>query len=166
MDFPVRPRAVETECENIGPYARWYRFSNYIQYQPMIGEDSAVSIAPQLSFPKLLAAIFQRIADGKADAFAADDVLLHGLIARHGAQRSFVVVGEFLSYDPYGIMFRKNDEQLAETVLQAFRRMAENGDLYEYYHRWFVRWSPTGERLDMPMTAQLMEIFRVLGAPD
>ena len=104
--------------------------------------------------------------DGKADAFATDDVLLHGLIARHKAQRSLIVVGEFLSYDPYGIMFRKDDPQLAETVQRAFHRMAENRDLYEHYHRWFIRRTPTGERLDLPMTAQLTEFFRMLGMPD
>ena len=28
----------------------------------------------------------------------------------------FTVVGDFLSYDPYGIMFRKNDPQLTEMI--------------------------------------------------
>src|SRR5437868_3735740 len=42
---------------------------------------------------------------GRADAFASDDVLLYGLVAQHKAQQQYQVVGEFLSYDPYGIMF-------------------------------------------------------------
>ena len=52
------------------------------------------------------------LADGKADAFATDDILLYGLIARHKAQDKFRVVGDYLSYDPYGIMFRKGEPQL------------------------------------------------------
>jgi glutamate/aspartate transport system substrate-binding protein len=44
-------------------------------------------------------------------------------------------VGELLSYDPYGIMFRRDDPELNEVVLRAFRKMAEDGDLFEYYHR-------------------------------
>src|SRR5262249_20108450 len=52
------------------------------------------------------------VAEGKADAFATDDVLLYGFIARRQAQREFIVVGDYLSYDPYGIMFRREDPQL------------------------------------------------------
>src|SRR6266850_1030248 len=55
---------------------------------------------------------YQMLVDGKADAFATDDILLYGLIARHKAQDKFRVTGEYLSYDPYGIMFRKGEPQL------------------------------------------------------
>ena len=55
---------------------------------------------------------YQMLVDGKADAFATDDILLYGLIARHKAQDKFKVVGDYLSYDPYGIMFRKGEPQL------------------------------------------------------
>jgi glutamate/aspartate transport system substrate-binding protein len=109
---------------------------------------------------------FSLVADGKADAFATDDVLLNGLIARHKAQRDFIVVGDFLSFDPYGIMFRKDDPQLNEVVARTFRQLAENRDLLEYYDKWFIRKTPTGEQINLPMTAQLEEIFRVLGVVD
>ncbi len=55
---------------------------------------------------------YQMLVDGKADAFATDDILLYGLIARHKAQDKFRVTGDYLSYDPYGIMFRKGEPQL------------------------------------------------------
>ena len=38
---------------------------------------------------------YQMLADGKAQAFATDDILLYGLIARHRAQDKFKVVGDF-----------------------------------------------------------------------
>jgi len=47
---------------------------------------------------------YKMLADGKADAFATDDILLYGLIAHHKAEAKMKVVGDFLSYDPYGIM--------------------------------------------------------------
>jgi glutamate/aspartate transport system substrate-binding protein len=109
---------------------------------------------------------YSLVADGKADAFATDDILLYGLIARHNAQRELIVVGDFLSYDPYGIMFRKDDPQLNQTVARTFQALAENRDLLEYYHKWFIRKTPTGERINLPMNAQLEEIFRVLGVTD
>src|SRR3954454_12103086 len=57
---------------------------------------------------------YQMLVDGKADSFATDDILLYGLIARHKAQDKYKVVGDYLSYDPYGIMFRKGEAQLKE----------------------------------------------------
>ena len=111
-------------------------------------------------------ASYSLVADGKADAFATDDVLLYGFIARRQAQREFIVVGDYLSYDPYGIMFRRDDPQLAEVVQTTFRQLAESRDLLETYHRWFIRRTPTGERLNLPMNAQLAEVFRVLGLPE
>src|SRR3954465_8980661 len=68
---------------------------------------------------------YAQLETGKADAFATDDVLLYGLLVQHKAQKQYEVVGEFLSYDPYGIMFRKGDAQLAELVKRAFHALAE-----------------------------------------
>jgi glutamate/aspartate transport system substrate-binding protein len=103
------------------------------------------------------------VADGNAAAFATDDILLYGLIARHRSQRELIVVGDLLSYDPYGIMFRKDDPQLNEAVLRTFRQLVESRDILELYHKWFVRRTPTGEQLNLPMGPQLEESFRVLG---
>jgi glutamate/aspartate transport system substrate-binding protein len=103
------------------------------------------------------------VANGNAAAFATDDILLYGLIARHRSQRELIVVGDLLSYDPYGIMFRKDDPQLKEAVLRTFQQLVDSRDILELYHKWFIRRTPTGERLNLPMSPQLEESFRVLG---
>jgi glutamate/aspartate transport system substrate-binding protein len=105
---------------------------------------------------------YQMLADGRADAFATDDILLSGLIARHKSQDKFRVVGDYLSYDPYGIMFRKDEPQLAAVVERAFRRLGSNRDLIPLYNKWFVARLPTGERMGVPISAQLEESFNVL----
>jgi glutamate/aspartate transport system substrate-binding protein len=105
---------------------------------------------------------FQTLAEGKADAFATDDILLYGLIARHKAQDKFKVTGDYLSYDPYGIMFRKNEPQLKAVVERAFRKLASNHDLLPLYQKWFVARLPTGERLGVEISPQLEESFKVL----
>lgn len=107
---------------------------------------------------------YRTLADGKADAFATDDVLLHGLIARHKAQDKLAVVGDLLSYDPYSIMFRKDDPQLAAVVERTFRKLATNRDLIPLYQKWFVARLPTGERLGIALSPQLEESFKVLDA--
>lgn len=105
---------------------------------------------------------YQMLSDGKADAFATDDILLFGLIARHKSQDKFRVSGDYLSYDPYGIMFRKNEPQLAAVVERAFRRLGSNHDLIPLYNKWFVGRLPTGERLNVAISPQLEEAFHVL----
>jgi glutamate/aspartate transport system substrate-binding protein len=105
---------------------------------------------------------YQMLVDGKADAFATDDILLYGLIARHKAQDKFRVTGEYLSYDPYGIMFRKGEPQLTAVVERAFRKLGSNRDLVPLYNKWFVSRLPTGEKLNVAISPQLEESFRVL----
>jgi len=105
---------------------------------------------------------YQMLVDGKADAFATDDILLYGLIAHHKAQDKFRVTGEYLSYDPYGIMFRKGEPQLSAVVEQAFRKLGSNRDLIPLYNKWFMARLPTGEKLNVEISPQLEEAFKVL----
>jgi len=106
------------------------------------------------------------LVSGKADAFATDDVLLYGFIATAAAARDMKVVGEYLSYDPYGLVYRRDDPAFAAVVDRAFARMASDRRLAELYNKWFLRRLPTGETLNLPISPQLEEIFRVLGQPD
>ncbi|CAN7350915.1 amino acid ABC transporter substrate-binding protein [Paraburkholderia sp. SIMBA_054] len=104
---------------------------------------------------------FAQVADGKADAFATDDVLLYGLIAQHAGERGeYRVVGDYLSYDPYGIMFRKDDPQLAQVVRDTFQELAADGEIDRQYKRWFLRRLPSGTSLDLPMSRQLATIIQ------
>ena len=63
-------------------------------------------------------------------------------------------------------MYRKDDPQMAAVVNRAFADMAASRDLEYTYNRWFRQRLPSGETLNLPMSAQLSEVFRVLGAPD
>jgi glutamate/aspartate transport system substrate-binding protein len=105
---------------------------------------------------------YQMLVDGKADAFATDDILLYGLIARHKAQAQFKVTGEYLSYDPYGIMFRKGEPQLKAVVERTFRKLGSGRDMIPLYNKWFVGRLPTGEKLGVSISPQLEEAFKAL----
>src|SRR3979490_2092717 len=105
---------------------------------------------------------YQILVDGKADAFATDDILLYGLIARHKTQDKFKVTGEDLSYDPSGIMFPKGERQLTAVGDSTFRKLGSNRDLIPLYNKWFVSRLPTGEKLNVAISPQLEEAFRVL----
>jgi len=109
---------------------------------------------------------FAMLKEGKADAFATDDVLLYGLVATARSGDQYHVVGEYLSYDPYGLMSRKDDPDFAAIVDRTFSRLAQSRELVQLYNKWFQQRLPTGETLDLPMSPQLDEIFRVEGVPD
>ncbi len=103
---------------------------------------------------------------GKADAFATDDVLLYGFIAAAPNASNMKVVGEYLSYDPYGLAYRRDDPAFAAVVERTFTRIAGERRLAELYNKWFLRRLPTGETLNLPISPQLEEIFRMLGQPE
>ena len=128
-------------------------------------------LAPRLPQPPLLLVqrehqdAFAQVVSGAADAFATDDVLLHGLVAQTpGARERLAVVGELLSYEPYALMFRKGDAQLAKFVTDRLRSLAADGEIERQYERWFLRPLPDGQRLNLPMSAQLQAIIESLAA--
>jgi glutamate/aspartate transport system substrate-binding protein len=81
----------------------------------------------------------EMLASGKADAFATDDVLLYGFIATAKNASDMKVVGEYLSYDPYGLVYRRDDPAFAAAVERTFTRMASERRLAELYNKWFLR---------------------------
>ena len=110
---------------------------------------------------------FALVKAGKAAAFALDDVLLYGFIAQdksaNEGRSDYEVVGEFLSYDPYGVMYRKGDAQLASVIHDSFVALAQDGEIDRQYKRWFLRKLPSGASIDLPMSPQLESIIQTLG---
>jgi len=107
---------------------------------------------------------YAQLAAGKVDAFATDDVLLYGLIAQNQAKGKLQVIGEFLSYDPYGIMYRKGDAQFAAVLNNAFHDLAEDGEIERQYKRWFLTRLSSGASIDLPMSPQLETLIRAMAA--
>jgi glutamate/aspartate transport system substrate-binding protein len=109
---------------------------------------------------------FALVKSGKAEAFATDDVLLYGLIAQdRGASKAasdYQVIGDFLSYDPYGVMYRKDDPQMARVVDNTFQSLAADGEIQRQYERWFLSRLPSGTSLDLPMSPQLETIIQTM----
>jgi glutamate/aspartate transport system substrate-binding protein len=106
---------------------------------------------------------FAQVVAGRADAFATDDVLLYGLIAQNAGAGKFDVVGEFLSYDPYAIMYRRGDPQMQRLVVETFRELADDGEIERQYKRWFMKKLPSGApALGLPMSPQLESLVRAM----
>jgi glutamate/aspartate transport system substrate-binding protein len=109
------------------------------------------------------AAALAQLMAGQADAFATDDVLLQGFVAQRGLRGQYVVVGELLSYDPYAIMYRKDDPQLRRVVEDTFERLAADREIDRRYDQWFLKRLPQSDAsLDLPMSAQLQAIVQAM----
>jgi glutamate/aspartate transport system substrate-binding protein len=102
---------------------------------------------------------------GAADALAADDVLIAGLLASRGLNVSHIMVGEPLSPETYGIAFARGDPGLADVVQADFTRLATTGQLNGIYEKWFLKPLPTGPALGLPLSNALERSFQSLGLP-
>jgi len=108
---------------------------------------------------------FDAVEKGEADAWAGDDAVLYSTAAESGRSGSFKVLDEYLSYDPYGLIYRKNDPAFDALVRSAFEDMAASRELARIYDQWFLRKLPSGRTLNIAMSPQLESIFESLGQP-
>nr|WP_294546725.1 amino acid ABC transporter substrate-binding protein [uncultured Rhodopila sp.] len=129
-------------------------------------------LAATVSPPIAVAAVpgldeaYDRLAAGKAAAFASDDILLSGFIATRPDGKRFGIAGDYLSFEPYAIGLRRDDPAFAALVRDSFARMAADGVLSRLYVKWLVDRLPNGETLNVPMSPALAEMYRALGQPD
>ena len=97
--------------------------------------------------------------DGRADAYASDEVILIGLARKLGDNANLRLSGTIYSYEPYALMVRKND---AEFRLVADRALAEtfrSGGIGGIWERWFGKWVARPN-------AHLMALYRLNGLPE
>ena len=91
---------------------------------------------------------FAAVADGTADAFATDDILLRGLVQRSATPDAFAVVGNFLSYDPYALMIRRDDSAFRLVVDRTLADLFFRRQFEALFDKWF-------EPMGIPMTDML-----------
>ena len=73
----------------------------------------------------------------RVDAYGSDDVLLYGSRSRAKNPDQYVVVGEYLSYDPYALMVPRNDSAFATLADKAIAKMFRDGSFMQVYKKWF-----------------------------
>lgn len=80
---------------------------------------------------------FLVLESGRADAFSTDDILLYGLITKAKKPSDYAVVGRYLSYDPYGIMMRRDDSAFHLVVTRTLAGVFRSGEINQIYAKWF-----------------------------
>jgi glutamate/aspartate transport system substrate-binding protein len=102
------------------------------------------------------------VTTGHASAFVSDDVLLAGLAANAKNPEELAVVGEALSLEPYGIMFRKDDFPLKKIVDQTLMGLMKSGEIKTLYSKWFTSpIPPKNANLKLPLSSALEAKFKM-----
>src|SRR6185436_5163822 len=106
-------------------------------------------------------AAFQALLQGQVDAFTNDGIQLAGLKLKAPKPEQWEVVGDFYSYEPYGMAMRKNDSDFRAVVNNGLMDGIESGKFFEIYDKWF---GPQGE-LPYPMSAQVRSFMLLQVVP-
>ncbi len=87
---------------------------------------------------------FTALQQGKVDAYCYDGIVLWGLKYKSGNPDQWEVVGDYISYEPYGMAMRKNDSDFRGVVNSALMEAIEGGEYFKIYEKWF------GQKADVP----------------
>jgi polar amino acid transport system substrate-binding protein len=99
--------------------------------------------AVSVTFPDQAAA-FMALQQGKVDAYCNDAIQLWGLKYKSPDPAQWEVVGDWISYEPYGMAMRKNDSDFRTVVNNALMEAIEGGEYFKLYEKWF------GPKSDVP----------------
>jgi ABC-type amino acid transport substrate-binding protein len=108
-----------------------------------------VPTAQLREFPDQPAA-FQALVQGQVDAYTNDGIQLYGLRAKTPNPGEWVIVGDFYSYEPYGMAMRKDESDFRHLVNVGLMEALESGKYFELYEKWF---GPRSEA-PYPLTAE------------
>lgn len=95
----------------------------------------------------------------RVDAYATDHILLFGLISKSKTPDDFVVVGDFLSFDPYALMVRRDDSAFELIGKKALAEVFRSGQIEEIYAKWF-------DPLGVPADPLLQAAFKLGALPE
>jgi polar amino acid transport system substrate-binding protein len=101
------------------------------------------SKAELVTFPDQAAA-YMALQQGKLDAYCNDAIQLWGLKYKSANPDQWEVVGDWISYEPYGMAMRKNDSDFRAVVNNALMDAIEGGEYFKLYEKWF------GAKSDVP----------------
>src|SRR2546430_2002858 len=75
--------------------------------------------------------------DGKIDVYASDRVILAGLRAGARDPAKLVLLDDYLSYEPYAFVVRRNDSSFRLAVNRVLARLYRSAEVVPIYEKWF-----------------------------
>jgi ABC-type amino acid transport substrate-binding protein len=83
------------------------------------------------------AAGFTALVQGRVDTYTNDGIQLWGLKYKAPNPNEWKVVGDFYTYEPYGMAMRKNDSDFRAVVNNALMEAIDDGEYFKIYDKWF-----------------------------
>ena len=102
---------------------------------------------------------FLSLETDRVDAYSTDHILLFGLISKAKNPNDYEVVGDFLSYDPYAIMVRRDDSAFELVGKRTIAGLFRSGEINTIYDKWF-------EPLGVGRTQLLNNAFQIQALPE
>lgn len=90
---------------------------------------------------------------GEVEAHAGDQVVLIGLARGAEDPSRFALAPELFSYEPYGLMVRRNDADFRLVVDGALAQLYRTGQIAQIYEKWFGDWGGRPSPLLLAMYA-------------
>lgn len=100
---------------------------------------------------------------GRADAYVSDDVVLFGLKSASKNPDEWEVVGPYFSYDPYGMMIPRNNDDWRLIGNKTIAKLIQTGEMMAIYKKWF---EPGPTKINYPLSERLRENFDLIALPD
>jgi glutamate/aspartate transport system substrate-binding protein len=97
--------------------------------------------------------------DGRADAYASDQVLLIGLARKSKHPENLRLSGNLYSYEPYAMVVHQNDAAFRLVADRALAQVYRSGEIDKIYDRWFGQWN-------LKPSPMLIALYRVQSLPD
>ena len=104
---------------------------------------------------------FQALAQGQVDAYTNDGIQLAGLRSKAPNPADWDIVGDFYSYEPYGMALRKGDSDFRAVVNNGLMEGIDSGKFFQIYEKWF------GPNSEMPylMDSQIRKFMIYQSVP-
>jgi glutamate/aspartate transport system substrate-binding protein len=96
---------------------------------------------------------------GRIDAYAHDEVGEYALLAKSPQRDKFDVVGRLESFDPYGMMIRRDDSAFKFVANKTLATIYRSGEVYKMFKQYF-------EPFGIPMTPAADWNFKLNAMPD
>jgi glutamate/aspartate transport system substrate-binding protein len=96
---------------------------------------------------------------GRIDAYCHDEVGEYALLAKSTQRDRFAVVGRLLSFDPYGLMIRRDDSAFKFVANKTLAMIYRSGEVYPMFKKHF-------EPFGIPMTPAVDWTFKLNAMPD
>jgi len=96
---------------------------------------------------------------GEVEAYAGDQIVLIGLARTAADPSKFVLAPELFTYEPYGLVVRRNDADFRLVADRTLARLYRSGEIMQVFEKWFAGWGGRPSRL-------LLAVYALNGLPE